>query len=284
MQQYLQLVQKILDCGDDQGDRTGVGTRGIFGAQLRFDLRQGFPLVTTKKIFFKAIVAELLWMLSGSTNVRPLQVQGVRIWDEWADAAGDLGPVYGKQWRSWPTTKFTEERGETDFMGVDYTIATPVVIDQIANLIEGLRKDPFGRRHIVSAWNPAELADMALPPCHALFQFKVSSDKRLSCQLYQRSADMFLGVPFNIASYALLTHMVAQVVGLEVGEFIWTGGDCHIYNNHFKQMRTQLKRIPLASPRLALAANVTDIFDFTLEDVFLSDYVSHPSIKGEVAV
>jgi len=264
MKQYLDLMRHIRDHGVEKGDRTGTGTRSIFGYQLRFDLAQGFPLVTTKKTFFKGIVHELLWFLSGSTNVRYLQDHGVHIWDEWADARGELGPVYGSQWRSWPTPD-----GGT--------------IDQISKVVDAIRKNPDSRRLIVSAWNVAEVDQMALPPCHTLFQFYVA-DGRLSCQLYQRSADVFLGVPFNIASYALLTSMIAQVCGLEPGEFINTYGDAHLYLNHLEQADEQLDRVPLPLPRLELNPSVRDIFGFRYQDVVLKNYRSHPAIKAPIAV
>ncbi len=262
-QPYLQLLADILANGVERGDRTGVGTRGVFGRQMRFDLRAGFPLLTTKRLHFKSVVLELLWFLRGDTNVRWLQDRGVGIWDEWADADGELGPVYGKQWRSWAAPD-----GRS--------------IDQIARLLEGLRSSPNSRRHIVSAWNPADVDDMALPPCHCLFQFFVAEGK-LSCQLYQRSADMFLGVPFNIASYALLTHMVAQAVGLEVGDFVHTLGDAHLYLNHLEQAELQLTRAPMAPPRLHLASK-TDLFAFDYGDIRLEGYTAHPHIKAQVAV
>ncbi len=262
-QPYLDLLAEVLAQGVDRDDRTAVGTRGVFGRQMRFDLAAGFPLLTTKKVHFKSIAAELLWFLRGDTNVRWLQDRGVGIWDEWANPEGDLGPVYGKQWRSWAAPD-----GRS--------------IDQIGRLIEALRSNPDSRRHIVSAWNPADVDDMALPPCHCLFQFYVAQG-RLSCQLYQRSADLFLGVPFNIASYALLTHMVAQVVGLEVGEFVHTLGDAHLYVNHLEQAQLQLGRAPLPPPRLLLAPR-TDLFAFGLEDIRLEGYQAHPHIKAPVAV
>jgi thymidylate synthase len=261
--QYLDLLADILARGVERPDRTGVGTKGVFGRQIRFDLGQGFPLLTTKKLHFKSIAYELLWFLRGDTNVRWLQERGVRIWDEWADADGELGPVYGKQWRSWATPD-----GRS--------------IDQITRLVEGLKANPSSRRHIVTAWNPADVDDMALPPCHCLFQFFVA-EGRLSCQLYQRSADVFLGVPFNIASYALLTHMVAQVAGLEAGEFVHTFGDAHLYLNHVAQAQLQLTREPLPFPRLKLAPK-SDLFAFEYEDISLDGYQAWPHIKAEVAI
>ncbi|MCU0831890.1 MAG: thymidylate synthase [Rhizobiaceae bacterium] len=264
MRQYHDLLQLILDTGTDRGDRTGTGTRSIFGHQMRFDLADGFPLVTTKKLHVKSIIHELLWFLAGDTNIAYLKANGVRIWDEWADDNGDLGPVYGYQWRSWPAPD-----GRS--------------IDQIALLVEGLKTNPSSRRHIVSAWNPALVDEMALPPCHCLFQFYVA-DGRLSCQLYQRSADVFLGVPFNIASYALLTLMMAQVTGLKPGEFVHTFGDAHLYHNHFDQAREQLSRTPRALPVMRLNPEVRDIFAFHFEDFTLDAYDPHPHIKAEVAV
>jgi thymidylate synthase len=264
MRQYLDLLRHVRDKGVRRMDRTGTGTLGVFGYQMRFDLGEGFPLVTTKKLHVKSIVHELLWFLSGATNIRYLQENGVRIWDEWADAAGELGPVYGKQWRSWAAPD-----GRS--------------IDQIAQAIEGIKTNPNSRRHIVSAWNPADVEDMALPPCHCLFQFHVA-DGRLSCQLYQRSADIFLGVPFNIGSYALLTLMVAQVTGLKPGEFIHTFGDAHLYLNHLEQADLQLQRAPKPLPRMELNPEVRSIFDFVHEDFRLSAYEAHPHIKAEVAV
>lgn len=264
MKQYLQLLKYILDTGVDRTDRTGTGTRSVFGYQMRFDLSAGFPLLTTKKLHIKSVIYELLWFLRGETNVRWLQERGVKIWDEWADENGDLGPVYGSQWRSWP-----DGRGGT--------------IDQIANVVSSIRTKPDSRRHIVTAWNPAEVDDMALPPCHCLFQFYVAEGK-LSCQLYQRSADVFLGVPFNIGSYALLTHMMAQVTGLEVGEFVHSFGDVHLYKNHFEQAETQLNREPRPLPRLTVNPEKTDIFDFVFEDFQITGYDPHPHIKAEVAV
>ena len=250
-------------------DRTGTGTKGVFGYQMRFDLRDGFPMVTTKKLHLRSIVHELLWFLSGDTNIRYLKDNKVRIWDEWADENGDLGPVYGKQWRSW-----VGPEGE--------------VIDQISNVVDAIKTNPFSRRHIVSAWNPADVPDMALPPCHLLFQFHVTPVEkgrdRLSLQLYQRSADTFLGVPFNIASYALLTHMVAQVCDLDVGDFVHTLGDAHIYSNHFEQVEEQLSRAPKPLPTLELNPDVQDLFAFTYDDIKIVGYDAHPHIKGKVAV
>ncbi|NRR21944.1 thymidylate synthase [Brevibacillus sp. MS2.2] len=264
MKQYLDLCQRILDEGVTKEDRTGTGTTSVFGHQMRFDLSEGFPMVTTKKLHMKSIIHELLWFLSGDTNVRYLQENGVRIWNEWADENGDLGPVYGSQWRS-----FTGRDGKT--------------VDQIQWVIDEIKRNPDSRRLIVSAWNPAELDKMALPPCHLLFQFYVANGK-LSCQLYQRSGDTFLGVPFNIASYALLTHMVAHVTGLEVGDFVHTIGDAHLYLNHIEQVKLQLTREPKPLPKLVLNPEVTSIFDFKYEDVEIVGYESHPHIKGEVAV
>ncbi|MGA9714755.1 MAG: thymidylate synthase [Aeromicrobium sp.] len=264
MQAYLDLMQRILDEGAVKGDRTGTGTRSVFGHQMRFDLREGFPLVTTKKIHLKSVVGELIWFISGDTNTGYLRDNGISIWDEWSDENGDLGPVYGHQWRSWPTPD-----GHT--------------IDQLARVIEQLRADPDSRRHIVSAWNVADLDAMALAPCHAFFQFYVA-EGRLSCQLYQRSADVFLGVPFNIASYALLTHMVAQVAGLEVGDFVHTLGDAHLYVNHLDQAREQLAREPRALPELWLDPAVSSIDDFTLDSVKVSGYDPHPLIKAPIAI
>ncbi|WP_251151360.1 thymidylate synthase [Cellulosimicrobium sp. Marseille-Q4280] len=261
--QYETLLADVLANGAERGDRTGTGTIGVFGRQIRFDLAEGFPLVTTKKVHLRSIIGELLWFLRGDSNVRWLQERGIRIWDEWADENGDLGPVYGVQWRSWPAPD-----GEH--------------IDQIARVMDSLRTNPDSRRHIVSAWNPAEVDDMALPPCHALFQFYVA-DGRLSCQLYQRSADLFLGVPFNIASYALLTHMVAQQLDLEVGEFVWTGGDVHIYSNHVEQVRTQLARDPYPYPTLELR-RAPSLFEYEIDDVQVVGYQHHPGIKAPIAV
>ena len=264
MRPYLDLMRHVLEHGTPKSDRTGTGTRSVFGWQMRFNLADGFPMVTTKKLHLKSIVHELLWFLSGSTNVAYLREHGVTIWDEWADAQGELGPVYGHQWRSWPNP----EGGH---------------IDQITDLMKRLRADPDSRRLIVSAWNPADLPKMALSPCHALFQFYVA-DGRLSCQLYQRSADIFLGVPFNIASYALLTEMVAQQCDLKPGDFIWTGGDCHLYNNHLNQAREQLTREPYPLPRLELRRKPASIFDYRFEDIAITGYQSHPHIKAPVAV
>lgn len=264
MKEYLDLMRHVRDQGVDKSDRTGTGTRSVFGHQMRFDLNAGFPLVTTKKCHLKSIIHELLWFLQGDTNIKYLQDNGVRIWDEWADENGDLGPVYGYQWRNWPAPN-----GES--------------IDQISKLIEMIKSNPDSRRLIVSAWNPALVDDMALPPCHALFQFYVA-DGKLSCQLYQRSADIFLGVPFNIASYALLTMMVAQVCDLQLGDFIWSGGDCHLYSNHMEQVEEQLNREPLPLPTMRINPQVKSIFDFTFADFELCDYQAHPHIKAQVAV
>jgi thymidylate synthase len=274
MKQYLDLVQHVMENGCQKGDRTGTGTRSVFGYQMRFDLSEGFPMVTTKKLHLKSIIFELLWFLKGDTNIKYLQENGVKIWDAWADANGDLGPVYGHQWRNWNSEE----------------------IDQISDVITELKTNPNSRRMLVSAWNPSVLPDTkktftenvannkaALPPCHAFFQFYVS-DRKLSCQLYQRSADIFLGVPFNIASYALLTMMIAQVCGFEPGEFIHTFGDAHIYNNHFEQLELQLSREPKSLPRMILNPDITNIFDFTYEDFTLEGYEPHPAIKGSVAV
>ena len=261
---YEDLLRDVLEHGTVKGDRTGTGTRSVFGRQLRFDLSKGFPLITTKRVHFRSIAYELLWFLQGSSNVGWLQQNGVTIWDEWADAEGELGPVYGVQWRSWPTPS-----GET--------------IDQVRDVVEQIRANPDSRRLIVSAWNPADIPDMALAPCHALFQFYVA-DGRLSCQLYQRSADLFLGVPFNIASYALLTHMVAQQTGLEVGDFVWTGGDCHIYDNHVEQVREQLSRDPYPAPTLRFSRTPDSIFDYGYDDFVVDDYRHHPAIRAAVAV
>jgi thymidylate synthase len=264
MHPYEDLLRDTFEHGVHKTDRTGTGTRSVFGRQIRFDLAQGFPLITTKRVHFKSIAIELLWFLRGEGNVAFLRDNGVTIWDEWADAAGDLGPVYGVQWRSWPTPS-----GEQ--------------IDQIADVIEQITVNPDSRRLIVSAWNPADIPRMALAPCHALFQFYVA-DGKLSCQLYQRSGDMFLGVPFNIASYALLTHMVAQQTGLEVGDFIWTGGDTHIYDNHVEQVTEQLSREPYPLPTLRITRKPVSIFDYSLDDFEVVDYQHHPAIRGAVAV
>jgi thymidylate synthase len=264
MRQYLDLIDRILTRGVRKDDRTGTGTLSVFGHQMRFDLAEGFPLITTKKLHLKSIVHELLWFLAGDTNVKYLRDHGVTIWDEWADERGNLGPVYGEQWRSWPT-------------------ADGAAVDQIGEVIAEIRKNPNSRRLIVSAWNPAAVKEMALPPCHCLFQFYVAQG-RLSCQLYQRSADVFLGVPFNIASYALLTHMVAQVTGLVPGEFIHTLGDAHLYLNHLEQARTQLGRTPKTLPQLKLNPAVKDLFAFRYEDVVIEGYDPHPLIRAKVAV
>ncbi|MBC7281198.1 thymidylate synthase [Hoeflea sp.] len=264
MQQYHDLLRLVLDEGLDRDDRTGTGTRSLFGHQMRFDLSSGFPALTTKKLHLKSIIHELLWFLKGDTNIAYLKANGVSIWDEWADENGDLGPVYGAQWRSWPAPDGTS-------------------IDQIANVLAQIRTNPTSRRHIVTAWNPAEVDDMALPPCHCLFQFYVAGGK-LSCQLYQRSADIFLGVPFNIASYALLTMMVAQVTGLEPGDFVHTLGDAHLYKNHLDQAQLQLSRAPRALPAMRLNPDVTDLFAFTYEDFKLEGYDPHPAISAPIAV
>ena len=264
MRQYLDFIRHVRDRGDPKADRTGTGTRSVFGYQMRFDLAEGFPLVTTKKVHTKSIIHELLWFLRGETNVRSLQAAGVTIWDEWAGPDGDLGPIYGYQWRSWPTP----DGGH---------------VDQIANVVAEIRRNPDSRRLIVSAWNVGEIPRMKLPPCHAFFQFYVAGGK-LSCQLYQRSADMFLGVPFNIASYALLTHMVAQQTGLEAGDFIWTGGDCHLYDNHREQVETQLARAPYPLPRLLIHRKPASLFDYRYEDFEIAGYQCHPAIKAPVAV
>ena len=264
MKQYLDLMQKVLDEGQEKSDRTGTGTLSIFGHQMKFDLSKGFPLVTTKKVHLKSIIHELIWFLQGSTNISYLKENGVSIWDEWADENGDLGPVYGAQWRSWPD-------------GNNGTI------DQIENLINGINNNPDSRRHIVSAWNPALVDEMALPPCHSLFQFYVANGE-LSCQLYQRSADIFLGVPFNIASYALLTHMIAQVCNLKAGKFVHTLGDAHLYVNHLEQAKLQLSREVMGLPELKLSSNVDNIFDFKYEDIEIVNYESHPAISAPIAV
>ena len=264
MKQYLDLMRHVLERGHRKSDRTGTGTLSVFGWQMRFDLDEGFPLLTTKKLHTRSIIHELLWFLQGDTNIKYLKDHGVSIWDDWADEKGDLGPVYGKQWRRWET-------------------ADGRSVDQITQLIDSLKRNPDSRRHLVSAWNPGEVDGMALPPCHALFQFYVAGD-RLSCQLYQRSADIFLGVPFNIASYALLTMMVAQVCDLRPGDFVWTGGDCHLYLNHLEQAQLQLTREPHPLPRMILNSEVRDIFGFRFEDFRLEGYEPHPHIKADVAV
>lgn len=264
MKQYLDMMRHVLDNGEDKGDRTGTGTRSVFGHQMRFDLQQGFPLVTTKKLHLRSIIYELLWFLNGDTNIKYLQDNGVKIWDEWADENGDLGPVYGEQWRSWKKPDGT-------------------TVDQITNVLEQIKNNPNSRRLMVVAYNPGVADEMALPPCHSLFQFYVANGK-LSCQLYQRSADIFLGVPFNIASYALLTHMMAEQAGLDVGEFIWSGGDTHLYSNHFEQAKEQLSREPLPLPKLAIKRKPDSLFDYEFEDFEIVGYESHPHIKAPVAV
>jgi thymidylate synthase len=264
MRAYLDLLRHVLEHGTEKTDRTGTGTRSVFGWQMRFDLNEGFPLVTTKKLHLKSIIHELIWFLQGDTNIAYLKENGVSIWDEWADEHGDLGPVYGKQWRAWPS-------------------ADGRVVDQIRWVVEEIKRNPDSRRLIVSAWNVGELSKMALMPCHALFQFYVA-DGKLSCQLYQRSGDIFLGVPFNIASYALLTHMIAQVCGLGVGDFVHTLGDAHLYSNHLEQARLQLTREPRSLPQLKLNPHVASIFDFRFEDVVIEDYHPHAAIKAPVAV
>jgi len=264
MQQYLDMLRHIRDNGARKEDRTGIGTLSVFGHQIRFDLSRGFPMVTTKKLHLKSIIYELLWFLRGDSNIRYLRENGVSIWDEWADENGDLGPIYGVQWRKWK-----DARGET--------------IDQVEDVVRRLKADPDSRRIIVSAWNVGEIPGMALPPCHALFQFYVAKG-RLSCQLYQRSADTFLGVPFNIASYALLTHMIAQQTDFDVGDFVWTGGDCHLYLNHLEQADEQLRREPLSLPRLIIKRKPDSIFDYEFEDFEILNYESHPHIKAPVAV
>jgi thymidylate synthase len=264
MQQYLDLMKDILETGVSKTDRTGTGTLSVFGRQLRFDLSKGFPLVTTKKLHIRSIIYELLWFLNGDTNIKYLKDNGVSIWDEWADADGNLGPVYGYQWRSWPGRDNEK-------------------IDQISKLIHQIKSKPDSRRHIVSAWNPADVDSMALPPCHAMFQFYVA-DGKLSCQLYQRSCDTFLGLPFNIASYALLVHMIAQQCDLEVSEFIWTGGDVHIYSNHLDQVNLQLTREPFPLPTLQINRKPSSIFEYQFEDFEIVNYQSHPGIKAPIAV
>ena len=264
MKQYHDLLQHLLDNGVKKEDRTGTGTYSVFGHQMRFNLAEGFPLMTTKKLHTRSIFIELLWFLKGDTNISYLKENGVSIWDEWADENGNLGPVYGYQWRSWPNPDGTST-------------------DQIVNLVNGLKNNPNSRRHIVSAWNPSFIEDMALPPCHCLFQFYVA-DGKLSCQLYQRSCDTFLGVPFNIASYALLVHMIAQVCDLEVGDFVWTGGDVHLYSNHVDQAKLQLTREHRTLPTLKLNPNVKDLFSFTIDDISIENYDPHPHIKAAVAV
>lgn len=264
MKQYLDLMKDILDNGAHKSDRTGTGTLSVFGRQMRFDLGDGFPLVTTKKLHLRSIIYELLWFLNGDTNIKYLKDNGVSIWDEWADENGELGPVYGHQWRSWPAPDGRQ-------------------IDQITQVIQQIKQKPDSRRHIVTAWNPAEVDKMALPPCHALFQFYVA-DGKLSCQLYQRSADFFLGVPFNIASYALLTHMFAQQCDLLPGEFVWTGGDVHLYTNHLDQAKLQLTREPYALPQLVIARKPASVFDYRFEDFEIRNYQAHPGIKAPIAV
>lgn len=264
MQQYLDLMRDILEHGTRKSDRTGTGTLSVFGRQMHFDLSQGFPLVTTKKLHLRSIIYELLWFLNGDTNIKYLNDHGVTIWDEWADERGELGPVYGSQWRSWPAPDGRH-------------------IDQIAQVLKQIKEKPDSRRHMVTAWNPAEVDKMALPPCHALFQFYVA-DGRLSCQLYQRSADYFLGVPFNIASYALLTHMVAQQCDLQPGTFVWTGGDVHLYLNHLEQAQVQLSRTPYPLPQLVIKRRPATLFEYQFEDFEILNYQSHPSIKAPIAV
>lgn len=264
MHQYIELCQRVLDEGAEKGDRTGTGTISVFGHQMRFNLQEGFPMVTTKKLHLKSIIHELIWFLKGSTNVKYLQDNGVRIWNEWAREDGELGPIYGYQWRSWP-------------------MANGQYVDQIKQVIDSIKTNPDSRRHIVSAWNVGQLDEMQLPPCHILFQFYVA-DGKLSCQLYQRSADLFLGVPFNIASYALLTMMVAQVCGLQLGDFVHTLGDVHIYNNHIPQVELQVSRKPRELPTLTINPDIKSIDDFTFDDFKLSDYDSHPHIKGAISV
>jgi thymidylate synthase len=264
MKQYLDLLETVLQNGVEKRDRTGTGAISIFGHQMRFNLAEGFPVLTTKKLHLRSIIHELLWFLTGNTNVKYLQDNGVRIWNEWAGDDGELGPVYGYQWRSWPTPDGRH-------------------LDQISNVVDGLKNNPDSRRHVVSAWNVGEIDKMKLPPCHILFQFYVA-DGKLSCQLYQRSCDVFLGVPFNIASYSLLTMMMAQVTGYDPGDFVWTGGDVHIYTNHLEQVKLQLSRQPLALPQMKINQAITSIFDFRFEDFELVNYLAHPHIPGKVAV
>ncbi|MDP4801279.1 MAG: thymidylate synthase [Burkholderiaceae bacterium] len=268
MKAYLDLMRHVLAHGTEKTDRTGTGTRSVFGWQMRFNLADGFPMVTTKKLHTKSIIHELLWFLRGQTNVKSLQAAGVSIWDEWARPDGELGPIYGKQWRAWPAPQPENPHH---------------AIDQLADVVRDIRRHPDSRRLIVSAWNVGQLPEMALAPCHAFFQFYVA-DGRLSCQLYQRSADIFLGVPFNIASYALLTHMVAQQTDLAVGDFIWTGGDCHLYNNHLEQAQLQLTREPLPLPQLRILRRPTSLFEYAFEDFVIEGYESHPAIKAPVAI
>lgn len=275
--QYLDLLERVLETGVDRGDRTGTGTRSVFGHQMRFDLSAGFPLLTTKKLHVRSIVHELLWFLKGDTNIAYLRANGVRIWDEWADEHGDLGPVYGAMWRSWWTGRHVPR---LDKDGHEWHVRE--TIDQIANVIDEIKENPNSRRLIVSAWNPALVDEMALPPCHCLFQFYVA-EGRLSCQLYQRSGDIFLGVPFNIASYALLTAMVAQVTGIEVGEFVHTLGDAHLYSDHFDQARLQLARTPVPLPRLRLNPEVDDLFAFRFEDIAIENYEAAPHIPARIS-
>lgn len=276
MKPYIDLIRDVMKNGVDRPDRTGTGSRSVFGRQIRFDLSKGFPLLTEKKTHWRSVVHELIWFLSGNTNIKYLQENGVKIWDEWADENGDLGPVYGEQWRSWKVLERTPMSDEFEHVHVHE-------IDQIANVIESIKNNPDSRRHIVSAWNPAEVDDMALPPCHTMFQFYVANGK-LSCQLYQRSADLFLGVPFNIASYALLTHMIAHVTNLEVGEFVHTFGDAHLYHNHFDQAKEMIERSSFPLPTIELNASIKNIDDFKFEDISLVNYQSHPAIKAPVAV
>lgn len=278
MKQYQDLLQKIIEDGTDKGDRTGTGTRSIFGYQMRFDLEEGFPLLTTKKVPFRLVAEELMWFLRGETNINSLVEKNVHIWDEWADENGDLGPVYGSQWRSWPVYNMQPIRRRYEIPSYHSDS-----MDQIANVVTSIRDNPNSRRHIVTAWNPAEVESMALPPCHVLFQFYVA-DGKLSCHLYQRSSDVFLGVPFNIASYALLTHMVAHVTGLGVGEFIWSSGDTHLYNNHFEQAKLQLSRVPKDLPTLHITERGQNIDEFVIEDFIIEGYDPYPAIKADVSV